>query len=270
VSGYPDGTFRPDATLTRAEVCVIVANAINRNADTLKGLAWTYPKYPEDYDRLGASWQYSWGAGQSGGEGNVPMAYSGTLPEWFPADYDGWLLVFNEPNNRTPYGADIDPVPAAGLYKALRNDYPQAKMVVGGISAWCDVAGFGPSRDWVVPFLNELDSLGVPLPEYWHIHGYVESWITADIIIEWWKKHRQLTGAKYWVTEFAAPDGTKEDVVKLIEFMQSVSWIERYGYFSTRLEGTEAWCPPGWEQTVPAVDWDTGDLTAIGKYLATL
>ena len=33
VSGYPDGTFRPDAPLTRAEATVIVNNMLGRAAD---------------------------------------------------------------------------------------------------------------------------------------------------------------------------------------------------------------------------------------------
>ena len=33
ISGYPDGTFRPNNTITRAEVTSIVNRMLNRNAD---------------------------------------------------------------------------------------------------------------------------------------------------------------------------------------------------------------------------------------------
>jgi len=195
----------------------------------------------------------------------VPMTGKGELPAGFPRDYDGHLLVFNEPNNPEPYGRDINPVDGAGIYARLKDELPDAKLVVGGISAWCDVAGFPATYDWVIPFLAELDRLGVDHPDTWHIHGYAEGWITSHEIIEWWRLHRQLTGAEYWVTEYGAPNGSLEDFIAMTEFIKQAGWIKRYAAFTNRLTGDEVWCPPGWELTVPLIHWD-GGLTDMGEY----
>ncbi len=37
ISGYPDGTYRPDGTITRAEACAIIVKSINPTALDLKG-----------------------------------------------------------------------------------------------------------------------------------------------------------------------------------------------------------------------------------------
>lgn len=262
VTGDPSGSFRPDDPITRAEAAVLINRAMQRKIGPQKGLAFVHGNlFPDDPTILGCSWSYNWGL-----SGDVPMSGKGDITG-IPTDYGGYLLLFNEPNNPEPYGRDIDPRDGAAIYKQVKEALPRAKLVVGGISAFCDVAGFGSAHEWAIPFLDECDVLGVERPERWHIHGYVESWITADNLIDWWRRHRQLTGAVYWVTEYGTPGGTPEDFRRLTNFIKSCGWIERYAAFTNRVNGSEPWLPPGWE-SVSLLDYDTGELTEVGQIYA--
>jgi len=268
VAGDPDGGYDPNDPVTRAQMAVMIYNAMMWNKETSKGLAYVHQsEFPDDVGILNCIWYYGWGpTGNLSDDKYVPMYRGGADNPWLtlPEDYDGYILLFNEPNNPEPYGADLDPVDAALKYQEALAYHPNAKFIVGGVSAFCDVVGFY-GYDWVVPFLAELDSLEVEHPDTWHIHGYAEAWITSDDLIEWWRKHRQLTGADYWVTECGAPNGSMEDFVKMIEFFKCTGWIKRYAAFTNRLSGDEPWCVPGWELTVPLVHWD-GGLTEMGEY----
>jgi len=56
INGYPDGTFRPDAHITRAETMAMINNMLHRNPKTLDDLH-ADPKYWEDNSELD-EWYY--------------------------------------------------------------------------------------------------------------------------------------------------------------------------------------------------------------------
>jgi hypothetical protein len=262
VSSSP--TYNPNGTLTRGEMAVFIGRAMNRKSELSKGLAFAHGEFPEDIDALGAEWYYTWGpTGSLSDERYVPMYRGGVNDRWLtlPADYAGYILLFNEPNNGEPYGCSLPPAAAAAKYQEAIAFHPNAKFVVGGVSAWLDVF---QNYAWLVPFQQACVSLGVPIPTRWHVHGYVESWITADKLIEWWRKQLRLVPGDLWITEFGSVSGSVGDYVKLIEWMKSVSRIKRMAAFTNRLQSTDPWMPPGWEP-MALLNWD-GTLRPHGEY----
>jgi hypothetical protein len=66
-----------------------------------KGLAVADTSHMEDIDTLGAAWFYNWGVSADNvpiTADFVPMLWRGNPSPYIQSDYEGWLLVFNEPN----------------------------------------------------------------------------------------------------------------------------------------------------------------------------
>jgi hypothetical protein len=257
--GTGSGKFNPNNLMTRAEMSVFLARALGFRPTLEKGLAYTHGgEGPNDVEILNCSWYYGWGpGGDLSDKRYVPMYRGGSNDPWLtlPKDYSSYILLFNEPNNREPYGCSRLPAVAAAMYKEALAYHTKAAFVVGGVSSWC--------LTWLEQFMDECTKSGIPIPTCWHAHGYE----AVDYVIDKWRKLHQLTGGEYWITEFAAPySGQVEDVRGMIEFIQQTGWIKRCAYFTNRLSGTEPWCPPNWEKTVPLIDWNTGQLTEIGEY----
>ena len=56
VNGYPDGTFRPNADITRAEVMTLVNNVLGRSSITEDGLLEGMIEWPDNMDT--SAWYY--------------------------------------------------------------------------------------------------------------------------------------------------------------------------------------------------------------------
>jgi hypothetical protein len=228
----------------------------------IKGLAMAHAEYPQDLDALNCAWYYTWGCDAGITDPRyVPMSRDGSIVD-LPADYAGYLLVFNEPNLKEPNGCDVAPDEAAVRYRALIKAYPQAKMVVGGVSAWDSVY----SGSWLKCFKSMITCLKVPRPYAYHVHGYVESWITAAHLKSWWTKQHTLLGGKLWITEYNDTGGNIANLSSLTSWIEGRTWIERYAAFTNRSHG-EPWAIG---DGVNLVDWETGALTASGKYYASV
>jgi len=219
-----------------------------------KGIALAYPYYG-DLVVLGAGWFYTWGACSSSPI-CVPMSYAGEDPQ-LPADYSDYILLFNEPNNPPPFGGTLSPDEAVLLYMELVDKYPYAKFVVGNCNLF--------HRTWMQDFRNLCTDI---MPVYWGFHVYITDPSEAEHIglfldgIHQW----EFPGS-WWITEFADVNGdVYNDAVVLSEFRKR-DWIERWAYFTNRARGDEPWYPPGWN--VQLLDWDTGELTEIGKWYAS-
>jgi hypothetical protein len=210
--------------------------------------------FTEDLIRTNSSWYYDWGACPSIPAGCVPMSYAGENPN-LPKDYRGYILLFNEPNNFPPYGETITPQEGATIYLNLRTLYPNAKWIVGNVSAW--------SLQWLVDFRAACGDNYVA-PAAWGIHGYVEAWITTGQLIDWWTEAHDTMGGTFWITEWADTNGNIENDEFLINWFESQNWIERWAYFCNRAKGTEPWYPTDW--VVQLFNWGTGEPTKIGNW----
>ena len=213
---------------------------------------------PDDLTILNVTWFYNWTDNPKTsiqGIPSVPMAYTGRTNR-LDHEYNGWLLVFNEPNNIAPYGCDLDPVEAAKRYVQLRSDLPNAKLVVGGWSVF--------ARDWIQGFVNELKAAGEPLPQYWHAHAYTEAWITPEIAQAYLREYHQLTGGTYWITEYGSPEGSLEDFQKMTAWFQNQNWIERVSAYTNRQPDSAGWAiGTGVELMAEGLE-----TTPIGDYFA--
>ena len=228
-----------------------------------KGLAMMHPEFRQDLTSLKVSWYYTWGTSQDllNDSSYIPMSRDGSIVN-LPNNYSGFLLVFNEPNNPEPYGCNITPIVAIERYRILGNKFPKAKMVVGGISCW-DSAYSG---DWLKTFCSLLKTQKLPKPYALAVHGYRESWITVSDIKSWWVKQQKIVGTKVWITEMGDTEGNVANLKSLIDWIKKQSWIERYAVFTNR-SNHEAWSIG---DGVNLIDWNTGKLTAIGEYYASI
>ena len=240
--------------------CFILTSSVKADKniypyDSRQGIGMAYP-YFEDFNTLQVSWFYVWGTDQGylSDSRYVPMSYAGEDPN-LPINYSGYLLVFNEPNNPQPYGAGITPQVASDRYRILGNKYPNAKFVVGGVSVW-DSVYYG---NWLSTFRSLCSDCKAPYA--YAIHGYVESWITADQLKIWWTKHENELG-KIWITEFADTLGRPQVLWELISWIKTQPNIERYAVFTNRAIGNESWYPQGWNVQLVGND---GNITALGK-----
>jgi hypothetical protein len=184
------------------------------------------------------------------------MSYAGEDPK-LSADYSGYVLLFNEPNNIAPFGSPILPEEGAVLYQILRNKYPLAKWVIGNVSAW--------AFDWLVKFDKACGGPdGHAIVSAWGMHGYVEAQITAQQLISWWTQAHSILGGTFWITEWADTLGNVKNDDTIVKFFEAQAWIERYAYFTNRAKGDEPWYPKEWN--VPLFDWTTGKPTKIGNW----
>lgn len=202
-----------------------------------KGLAWAHSEFAQDYDALNVSWWYDWGttpAHMSYKPGYIPMSFAGQMVS-LPADYSGYLLVFNEPNNSAPYGSHLDPAEAAKRYLQLRQAFPQAKLVVGGISIW--------AIGWLQSFYAAVQQQDgrAPTPAAIAVHSYIEDWITVNEALRRLNEIHDFVQRPIWVTEFGACDGTANTMYQLVNFFENTTWVERYSAFTNRQQGTEPW-----------------------------
>lgn len=213
-----------------------------------KGIALVEP-YLEDLDSVGAGWYYTWTPlpKPTADSRYISMSYYGLFDDNLPVDYDGFVLFLNEPNNPAPFGANITPQLAAERYAAFVQVRPQAKLVVGNVSAW--------SRVWMTDFLSELKTNypDTPLPYYYGVHGYVESWITASQLNTYWSTMASyislsLDGEPFemWITEFADTTGDTESLNDILDVIESKSYISRFAYFTNRYDPEAAYIPDGW------------------------
>jgi hypothetical protein len=201
-----------------------------------------------DVDLLGASWYYDWGNSGYKDSRYVPMSWAGE-PIDLPQDYNGYLLILNEPEHQSQ--ANLTPEEGARRVIELSKVFPKAKLIIGGVGYW--------GRGWLLQFVFELKDYQ---PAGWHVHGYVEAWLTTQDIIDYWLWARDiLPGGEFWITEFA---DTNTDSKELIDYVKQQKWINRYAWFANRLNGNESWYPSNWINN-PALIVD-GQLTERGKY----
>jgi hypothetical protein len=204
--------------------------------------------YPEDLE--GVSWYYDWGAGGSG-RGYVPMSYSGEDPH-LPLDYSDWLMVFNEPNNGAPYGANISAIDGAARFLALKTLYTQAHFVVGNVT----VRGLSWLQDFRV-------NCGEVRPDAWGMHGYIEGNNSLEDVKRLIHQAYTVLGGEFWISEWADASGNVDNNDILSTWLNNQNWITRWAYFTNRALGTEPWWPAGWNTQLRDMD---GNNTPVGDW----
>ena len=218
----------------------IIAN----DANPKHGLAVAY-YHSEDVANV--SWFYQWGPG-NGDSKCIPMSYSGDNPN-LPADYSGWLMVFNEPDNMPPFGSGITPKVAADKYNLLRLSYPNAKLEVGNVTL--------DGLHWLIDFKALISSP----PDAWGMHAYfMQSTLDAENKLT--NAHNVL-GGQFWITEWADISGNVASNDTFREWLDKQSWIDRWAYFTNRATRDESWWPKNWKTQLWNMD---GMITNIGTW----
>ena len=225
-----------------------------------KGLAMA-GGHPEDLDTLNCDWYYTWGCDPArlSDPRYVPMSRDGLLVD-LPADYSGYLLVYNEPTGQEPNGCPVTADEAAVRYRALQRSLPLAKLIMGGVSAWdCNVSG-----TWLKDFKRIIACLGCPKPHAYHVHGYVESWITVANLKSWWTHQQATVGGRLWISEYNDTRGNVANLHNLTDWIKSRTWVDRYAVFTNR-SNHEPWAIG---DGVNLID-QQGQLTASGVWYQT-
>lgn len=181
---------------------------------TLKGLAQCSGGQ-RDRDLLNPSWWYNWGVGDLSDPAYVPMLRSGIPDINLPADYSGYVLVFNEPTNPEPFGCAMpDYMEGITRYAVLAHLYPNAQFIVGGVSAW--------RWYWLVKFHKMAVRCKLSLPTGYAIHGYANDYGTLTQMFTWWKTARNqirsiTSTSEFWVTETSDMEGNPAVLKTILE-----------------------------------------------------
>ena len=233
---------------------VMALNIPNEIPDK-KGLAPAY-LVSSDIALLGANWFYAYGLVPSllNDPKYVPMLVEGLPEAALPSSYSGNVLVFSEPDNPGTGGHSVDPVVAAQRYANLLVEYPYAKFIVGGVTE--------ANTQWAASFLAGLTQ--DQYPDRWHLHKYV--WAITDLqsSIDVITDFHELVSRPLWITETGSPAGSVEALGGAMLWMETTPWIERYAVFTNRIEGDESWWPSHWNVDMALIDYETGQLTAMG------
>lgn len=203
------------------------------------GLAQVDPS-AADRTLLGVQWYYYHGVMNDADFTRVPMAYFGFPSNALPSTYSGPLLVFNEPNNKRDYGADLSPETAWHRYVVLRESYPQARLIVGGWTLdgtdWHDM-----TINWFDQFLAQFDQHGTPYPDYWHAHSYLEGHLTLEKAKANLTRFHERTGGSYWITEYGVLSGDIAQFQALTRWFMQQPWIERIAPYTNRQPKGASW-----------------------------
>lgn len=219
-----------------------------------KGLSFTQATYPDDIEAVNADWFYTYGVatGYLSDLRYTPMV---TEPnENLPNDYDGYVLVFNEPDNAGIGGDPHSPEDAAAIYLTLLEEYPNAKFVVGGTTEG--------NTEWAIEFLAEIESS--QYPERWHVHKYVPNSDYVEDSINAIINFHDAVNAPIWVTEIGSQSADVDALRSFMIWLEVTDYVERYAVFPTRIKGDEAWFPSHWSVDMALIDYDTGTLTEMG------
>lgn len=204
------------------------------------GLAWPHQtdRLSQNLEALNMSWFFTnWNPEllEKYKDIYIPITRCGLVSELegLPKDYDGYLLVFNEPNLPEPNGCPLTPEVAAGRYRALREAFPNTKMVVGNVSAW-------EISDW----LSHLADLVADNPPYaWGVHGYVEKRITPEYISDLVNNFitEYSNSGRIWVTEAGVCSGNIEVLKTFLEELVGIEQIERIAFYTDNQPDGVSW-----------------------------
>ena len=136
--------------------------------------------------------------------------------------------------------------------------YPNAKLVVGGVSCWDTVY----SGNWLGEFTQAISDQHLKVPYAYGLHGYIEEWIDVLTLENFWEVQYSICNSKIWITEFNSTTGNVTELKQLVEWIKTKDWIERYAVFTNRSNGEDWSIGNG----VNLIDWNTQQLTEIGKY----
>jgi hypothetical protein len=221
----------------------------------LKGLAQAWGD-PADIELLKPDWWYNWQVGDLSDPAYVPMLRNGLADINLPEDYSGYVLVFNEPNLPEPNGCNI-PDYMAGIvrYAVLAHLYPDAKFIVGGVSAW--------KWGWLVRFHKMAVRCKLRLPTGYHIHGYANDYGTLKQMFTWWITARNQIKAithasEFWVTETSDMEGNPAILKSILERISAYGFERGAVYTNRQPEGA------GWAINKAVELVDENGLTPMG------
>ena len=199
---------------------------------------------PGDLDALGVDWHYTWTAGS-----DPPMLWAGEISPIVPRDYEGEILFLNEPNVQIQ--ANVAPEEAARRLGLAQLYYPRAKILCCGVSVF--------AVEWVRRFW-----LAGGRPDGWHVHAYIESWITPEVAQSYLSQQHQITGGEYWITEYGSMAGDLAEFSSMTEWFMAQPWITRIAPYTNREPDGQWWSIGDGVELVAG----NGTLTEIGAYYA--
>lgn len=235
----------------------------DRKSDVSWGVAWPHEmnRIDQSLKDLELDWFYSaLNKEYLNHPGFVPISRCGLVSELVGLDpnYDGYLMTFNEPNNKEPNGCPLSVDEAVASYKNLRKAYPKAKMVVGNTSIW-------ETNKWLEEFTVKV---GLDQPYAYGIHAYVEGWADSKYIknqLELFLKNTPQ--ARIWITEAGVCSGNLNELNDLVGVFKSYPQIERVAFYTDLQPENVPWgiC----EGRINLLDKNK-NLTEIGKKIASL
>lgn len=229
----------------RIETAKVYLPLIQKQSDPFKGLAYI-PNKNKDLDTLKIEWWYVWGP-----TGQIPMLREGLPDSKVPSNYSGYILVLNEPN--VSIQTNISPKEAVIRLTDLRKAYPNAKLVCCGASVF--------AMQWMKDFWNMGGR-----PDEWHIHSYIEYWVTPKMAQSMISEMHKMTGGNYWITEYGSPAGKLNDFVAITEFFCDTPWITRIAAYTNKQPSNEWWSIGSGVNMIK----DDGTMTEIGEYYSKL
>ena len=229
-----------------------------------RGVAgFTWSQVVERYRWSGSriTWGHSWGLHTGTGQGveRVPMVWGMTRPahphyglayalENLPRDYDGWLLVLNEPADENQ--SNISPLGGADLWLAVCEGWPLAKLVGPQMLAGMDGTGFyARAQGWFQQFWAALPAWGrarVAAHSYHIYHSLANE--HTQVARQWMDWCDAVAGARpYWVTEWGVNgswhpvDGGKRAVREIAAWYDAEQRVARHAYFIPWIDAGDGW-----------------------------
>lgn len=249
-----------------------------------KGLAWGFAgTYPDDYLPFHVRWYHDWGT-----SGPVDNQYMEFVPfiwcDFGPRspldtqnnhnfnliklavqdlgnDYDGYLLIFNEPNffNSNNPQCDKHPDEAAQIYVQIRTAFPDAKIVGPNLSE----GGGYSAINYVNLWREEVLELTGQYPELagYGVHSYRGNHADTLDFLSIFYQAMQSWGdgdKELWLTEFGYCEefgvGHEQQIAELVNSLESTEYdfVSRYAYYTTRQKrviepGDPTPTPASWE-----------------------
>ncbi|MFH1634882.1 MAG: glycosyl hydrolase [Chloroflexota bacterium] len=182
----------------------------------------------------------------------------------------GWLMGFNEPNVREPYGSLIPPAEAAVAWRAIEQKADGIKLLSPAPSQL--------DPGWLWRMVSEyeqryghkprFDAIGVHC--YCYLRNPPDPQEIKDHLL---RVRREALAHGYdvplWLTEFAGacnlpnPQSGNEQVVReLLPWLEATPWIGRYSWFMSYISGTDPWAPGMGSCSLTD---SSGDLTGLGE-----
>lgn len=238
-------------------LALVQTSTLHAQTPPKRGITVTGSTFFEDKAQLRPSWihDYSCAKTQTGGETYVPflsdeaMSDRCATDQLIPADYDGYIMLYNEPE--LPFQAGLTVADALDLFAIDHARYPDAKWIAPSM-LWPN------GEQWHTWFHQQVDNdliAGIAVHFFW------QDEVAAIDEVYQWMVDMGLEDKELWVTEFSSChnwEGTAE-LERIFNGYDNDPRVTRYAYYKARDDGS--W----WAECEKALlDFETGDCLELG------